>query len=151
MKSSEALRKAALQLKRWPMPRTSHIEKFLATRYDDNHLANLLQQAQAGTLYAMDCENCLLGLANKGYALERHPTCWKIANLALAIAAEREFIRLGSGMLPILRKKCLNQKMIPLIWAEIERRARAESRSDARKLIPATTQQPENSNQCAQR
>jgi hypothetical protein len=132
------------------MPRTSHIKKFLATRYDDNHLANLLQQAQAGTLDAMDCDNCLLGLANQGYVLEKHFS-FPIANLALAIAAEREFIRLGFGISPIPRKKRLNQKMIPLIWAEIERRAHVELHSDAQKSIPTTADQPENSYQCTQR
>lgn len=103
------------------MTPTPHIEAFLRNSYSDENLIHLLEAAEHGELRAFDSHHCLLGLSDAGYRFHN-----KLKSPAKY--AESEFFALCPPMVFLPWKtrearQTLNQRMIPLIQAEITRRA----------------------------
>jgi hypothetical protein len=109
---------------------TENIEKFLATAYSDEQLAALLAHAQDGKLSYRSC-CCLIGVVTADHALKgEYPKVFagwadgaSIHHIfearnqwEFAPQAESEFARLGRDDAE------RRERLIPLIYAEMERR-----------------------------
>jgi len=90
---------------------TIHISRFLQEHYDNKHLSDLLDHAKKNLIDLGDFASCLLGLSNKGY--DYHNSREYPWNHPIEIALSE----LGN------RQSKINQAMLPIIQAEIDRRA----------------------------
>lgn len=105
---------------------TKAIEQFLATAYSDERLAMLLAHAEDGKLAYASC-SCLIGIPAATHALRGYGSyCGEMhAHFPasdLAASAEREFLYFAKLREPDEDAK-RRAKLIPLIHAEMERRA----------------------------
>lgn len=97
---------------------TIHIEEFLRANYSDRALVDLRAAAMQGKLSALSLTHCLLGMSDKGYVFHRRGL-----KLFQTPPAETEFIELVSCPWFKRGRRRLSDAMLPLINAEIERRA----------------------------
>ncbi len=128
--------------------KTENIVKFLQTAYTDEKLAALLAHAQDGKLAYNSC-CCFIGVATADHALEigrdkrgaHYPTpdvihIHRAKELPFADAAEYEFYGLG------LTDEKRREKLIPLILAEMERRAQQPHDPDGEEDETDSDEQP---------